>query len=59
MKNIIICSDDTLQSPTSGTTAAHILRIARSIASELASGHKQVTTRLTEGAWLEANPKAH
>ena len=42
MKKIIICSDDTLQSLTSGTTATHILHIARSIASELASGSRRL-----------------
>jgi uncharacterized protein (DUF2235 family) len=41
MKNIIICSDGTWQSPNSDQ-ATHILRIARSIAPENTAGHKQV-----------------
>jgi len=41
MKNIIICSDGTWQSPESDT-ATHILRIARGIAPEDAAGNKQV-----------------
>lgn len=41
MKNIIICSDGTWQSPESDTST-HILRIARGIAPEDAAGNKQV-----------------
>ena len=41
MKNIIICSDGTWQSPESDT-GTHILRIARGIAPEDAAGNKQV-----------------
>jgi uncharacterized protein (DUF2235 family) len=41
MKNIIICSDGTWQSPESDTST-HILRIARGIAPEDAAGSKQV-----------------
>jgi len=41
MKNIIICSDGTWQSPESGT-ATHVLRLAEGIAPEDVSGHKQV-----------------
>ncbi|XKH01346.1 DUF2235 domain-containing protein [Marinobacter nauticus] len=41
MKNIIICSDGTWQSPNSDT-ATHILRIARGIAPENTTGQKQV-----------------
>ncbi|NWO04462.1 MAG: DUF2235 domain-containing protein [Alteromonadaceae bacterium] len=41
MKNIIICSDGTWQSPESNT-ATHILRLARGIAPQDAAGNKQV-----------------
>lgn len=41
MKNIVICSDGTWQSPESDS-ATHVLRLARSIAPETPTGHKQV-----------------
>jgi len=41
MKNIIICSDGTWQSPESDT-GTHVLRIARGIAPHDSSGHQQV-----------------
>lgn len=41
MKNIIICSDGTWQSPESDSPT-HVLRLARSIAPETFTGHKQV-----------------
>lgn len=41
MKNIVICSDGTWQSPESGT-ATHVLRLAEGIAPEDATGNKQV-----------------
>ncbi|NWO04464.1 MAG: DUF2235 domain-containing protein [Alteromonadaceae bacterium] len=41
MKNIIICSDGTWQSPESNTTT-HILRLAQGIAPQDAAGNKQV-----------------
>jgi len=41
MKNIIICSDGTWQSPESDTST-HVLRLAEGIAPEDAAGNKQV-----------------
>lgn len=41
MKNIVICSDGTWQSPESGTST-HVLRLAEGIAPQDAAGHKQV-----------------
>ena len=41
MKNIIICSDGTWQSPESDTST-HVLRLAEGIAPEDSAGNKQV-----------------
>ena len=41
MKNIIICSDGTWQSPESDTTT-HVLRLAEGIAPQDNAGNKQV-----------------
>lgn len=41
MKNIIICSDGTWQSPESDTST-HVLRLAQAVSPEDGAGHKQV-----------------